>query len=624
MIVLRGVSIGFGGPPVLDQVDLQIEPGERVGLLGRNGTGKTTLLRLIEGLVEPDEGEVARQQGLKTALLSQEVPTYLDGSVYDQVAAGLGRRGELLAEYHAASHRVAGEPSAQAHAELVRLEHELETTSGWAAHRMVDEVLSRMGLDPEAPVASLSAGWKRRVLLARALAGQPDLLLLDEPTNHLDVASVEWLEEFLLRHDGTLLFVTHDRMLLGRLARRIIDLDRGKLDSWTCDYPTYLARKAAALEAEAKQEALFDKRLAREEAWIRRGIEARRTRNEGRVRALKRMRELRAQRRDRPGDARMQVQQAERSGRLVIEAKGLSFGYGAEPIVDGLSTTILRGDRVGILGPNGSGKTTLLRLLLGRLTPQQGTLRHGVNLEIAYFDQLQEQLDPEKSVIDNVSPCTDMLVIDGRRRHIAGYLQDFLFTPEQARRPAKFLSGGEHNRLLLARLFTRPFNLLVMDEPTNDLDIETLELLEERLLDFKGTLLLVSHDREFINNVVTNTLVLEGGGQVKEYAGGYDDWLAQRKLPAPARPTKPKPARPDPAAGRRLSYREKQELAALPGRIEELEAELARLHAAVADPEFYRKGRDEIAQTTARLKSLETELAEAYARWESLETLPGK
>jgi len=664
LLILRNVSLGFGGPPVLEEVNLRIERGEHIGLLGRNGSGKTSLLRVIDGQIEPDAGEVVRQQGLKTALLDQAVPGRLAGTVFEQVAGGLGRVGQLVGEYHAASRRVAAEGTARAQAELARIEHELESAGGWSAPRRVDEVLSRMQLAPEADLSQLSAGWKRRVLLARALASEPDLLLLDEPTNHLDIASVEWLEQFLLRYEGTLLFVTHDRVLLGRLANRIIDLDRGKLSSWSCDYRTYLARKEAALAAEAKQAALFDKRLAQEEVWIRQGIQARRTRNEGRVRALRRMRTLRAQRRDRPGEVQMEIHQAERSGRLVIEAKGVSLGYGDRPVLRDVSTLILRGDRVGILGPNGSGKTTLLRGLLGQLAPMGGTLRHGTNLEIAYFDQLQEQLDPEKSVQENVSPGTDTVLVGGQRRHVVGYLEQFLFTSEQARRPTKFLSGGEHNRLLLARLFTRPSNVLVLDEPTNDLDVETLELLEELLLDYTGTLLVVSHDRAFINNVVTSTLVLEGEGRVKEYAGGYDDWLRQRGAAqgagawpwdeqsglegesdleghAPSQSTmeghasswpktkkrskaEGRDAAEPPPAPRRLTYHEKRELETLPGRIESLESELARLHEAMAEPEFYKRPREAIAEATASAKRIEAELAETYARWEQLEGLTGK
>jgi ATP-binding cassette subfamily F protein uup len=496
-------------------------------------------------------------------------------------------------------------------------------------HQEVDTIISRMTLEADADVANLSAGMKRRVLLARALAGNPDILLLDEPTNHLDVDAIRWLEEFLLRYRGTILFVTHDRALLRRLATRIIELDRGRLTSWSCDYETYLQRKEAALEAEARQRAEFDKKLAKEEVWIRTGIQARRTRNEGRVRALEKLRSVRTTRRDQPGEVRMEIQEADRSGRLVIEAKGVSFGYGepdAPPIIRDFSTMIMRGDRIGLIGPNGSGKTTLLRVLLGQLPPQSGTIRHGTNLEVAYFDQLHAQLDDEKSVRDNVSDGADVVEINGRRRHIIGYLEDFLFTREQAAGPVSRLSGGERNRLLLARLLTKPSNVLVMDEPTNDLDIETLELLEELLAEYPGTLLLVSHDREFLNNVVTSTLVLEGEGRVKEYAGGYDDWLRQRPpelAPEKAEPAKERarPAAPPKERPRRLTYTEQRELESLPDRIEVLEAELSELHQAMADPAFYRQDSTEIVKTTTRAQSLERELAEAYRRWDVLETL---
>ena len=619
LLEMREVSVGFRGPALLDRANFQIDAGERVCLLGRNGTGKSTLLRLIqsssdsgdeasigrESVLEPDDGEIIRRQGLRTALLDQEVPVDLEGTIFEAVSNAAGSHGKLSAEYH----------------------------------RNVDRIISRMQLDPEADVRTLSAGMKRRVLLARAISTRPDILLLDEPTNHLDIEAVAWLENFLLGYEGTLLFVTHDRMLLGKLATRIVDLDRGELNSWSCDYETYLKRKDAALQAQEKQDALFDKKLAQEEAWIRQGVLARRTRNEGRVRALKKMREVRRNRREQPGRVRMEAQDADRSGRMVVEAKGVGFAYADEPIIDDLTTTIMRGDRVGIIGPNGSGKTTLLKVLLGRLEAQQGTIRHGTRLEISYFDQLQEQLDGEKTVQENVSPGTDTLMIGGRRKHIYGYLQDFLFSAEQARTPVKFLSGGEHNRVLLARLFTKPSNVLVMDEPTNDLDMETLELLEELLLDYQGTLLLVSHDREFLNNVVTSTLVLEGQGRVKEYAGGYDDWIAQRKPPAESAPAKPvaKPAAKPVAKSKakkkkpgtetsgpqRLTYGEKLELEKLPERIEELEKRQAEIHDRMSAAGFFEQDRETIDQATAELKAVETRLDETFRRWEALEGRAG-
>ncbi len=488
-----------------------------------------------------------------------------------------------------------------------------------------------MGLDAGALFESLSSGMKRRVLLARALVADPDILLLDEPTNHLDIEAIRWLEDFLLRYGGTLVFVTHDRAFLARLATRIVELDRGHLYDWACDYATFLERKEQLLAAEERQAALFDKKLAQEEVWIRKGIEARRTRNEGRVRALKAMREARLRRRERQGAARMQLQEAERSGNLVIEAKGVGFAYGdgadqsSRPVIRDLTTTIMRGDKVGIIGPNGSGKTTLLRLLLGDLTPQAGTVRHGTNLEVAYFDQLKATLDEEKTVQKNVSDY-DMIPIDGQSRHVIGYLQDFLFPPERSRSLVKFLSGGERSRLLLAKLFTRPSNVLVLDEPTNDLDIETLELLESLLVGYQGTVLLVSHDRAFLNDVVTSTLAIEADGRVKEYDGGYDEYLRQRREEAPAEPKPshapgPSSSRPPADRPRKLSHKERKELESLPGRIEELEAARAELHDAMADPAFYRQDGGAIAEAKARLEAMESELAIAYERWEALESL---
>jgi ATP-binding cassette subfamily F protein uup len=624
LIALRDVSLAFRGPLILDQASLTLEPGERVCLLGRNGTGKSTLLRLIQGEIEPPRGGIARQQGLITAMLPQEVPQGLSGTVFDEVARGLGPRAELLAEYHHVAHQLALAGSDELRARLDRIQHALEINDGWSMNQQVEAILSRMSLEPESNVSDLSAGMKRRVLLARALVRSPDILLLDEPTNHLDMDAIRWLEEFLLRYGATILFVTHDRALLRRLATRIIELDRGRLTSWSCDYETYVLRKEAALEAEARQRAEFDKKLAKEEVWIRTGIQARRTRNEGRVRALEKLRSVRGARRDQPGEVRMEIQETERSGRLVIEAKHVSFGYADRPIIGDLSTMIMRGDRVGLIGPNGSGKTTLLRLLLGQLQPQTGTIRRGTNLDVAYFDQLHAQLDDAKSVRDNVCDGAEMVEINGRWRHIFGYLEDFLFTPEQAAEPVSRLSGGERNRLLLARLLTKPSNVLVMDEPTNDLDIETLELLENLLVEYPGTLLLVSHDREFLNNVVTSTLVLEGEGRVKEYSGAYDDWLLHRQVePVPGRtaPNKERtrPATPPKERPRRLTYAEQRELEALPERIGVLEAQLGELHRAMADPAFYRQDPAEIISTNTRLQSVENALVEAYQRWEVLE-----
>lgn len=594
LVSLGGVSLAFGGPRLFDRIDLQIEPGERVCLVGRNGEGKSTLLRLIRGEIEPDEGTVVRRQGIKIARLPQDVPEGHGGSVAEEVAAGLERDDRHL---------------------------------GAGDHR-VQTAVSRVGLDPDAIFAELSSGMKRRVLLAQAIVDDPDILLLDEPTNHLDIEAISWLETFLLRYGGTIVFVTHDRVFLERLATRIIELDRGKLSSWACDYPTFLKRRDELLAAEARRRELFDKKLAREEVWIRKGIEARRTRNEGRVRALEAMRNAHRERRERQGTARIQAQEAERSGTLVIEAEDVSFAYADRPVIRDLSTTILRGDKVGIIGPNGSGKTTLLRLLLGELSPGRGSVRHGTNLEISYFEQLKASLDEDKTVQKNVSEY-DTIAVNGRDRHIVGYLQDFLFPPERSRTLVKYLSGGERSRLLLARLFTRPSNVLVLDEPTNDLDIETLELLESLLVEYQGTVLLVSHDRAFLNDVVTSTLVIEPGGQVREYEGGYDDYLRQRQAepppmpaPAPAPGTAKKaaaqPARPQ---VRKLSFKERRELEALPGRIEELESEIQALHDAMADPSFYKQDRDAMASARGRLDAMERELAAAYDRWHVLEAM---
>lgn len=606
LLSMRDVSIGFGGALVLERISLQIERGERLGLLGRNGVGKSTLLKIIAGELAPDEGDIVAgkgwQQGLRVAYLTQDVPQGLAGAVAEVVAAGL----------EPVSAAATGDAAEEA----------------WRRRLRLDTILARMQLDPGAEFGQLSAGLKRRVLLARGLVRDPDIVLLDEPTNHLDADAIAWLEAYLLRYAGTLIFVTHDRAFLRKLATRIIEIDRGRLIDWSCDYDTFAARKGGVLAAEATQQAEFDKKLAQEEAWIRQGIEARRTRNEGRVRALARLREQRRTRREQPGVLRMQMQEAERSGRLVLRAAEVSFSHGGAWVVRGLNTTILRGDKVGIVGPNGSGKTTLLRLLIGDLLPQTGTVQHGANLTIAYFDQLRAQLDEDRTVLDNVADGREFITVNGRPRHVIGYLQEFLFTAERARVYVSALSGGERNRLLLARLFARPANVLVLDEPTNDLDLETLELLEELLLEYEGTLLLVSHDRELLNNVVTSTLALEADGRVSEYAGGYDDYVRQRAAPqadasAPRPDRAPKSIRPAeaPERPRRLTFKERQELDALPGQIEALEAEQNRLYREMAAPEIYQQRGDEVTQATARLKAIETELADAYARWEALEAL---
>ncbi len=602
LVTLRNVSLRFRGPPLLDDVTCHVEAGQRIGLLGRNGAGKTSLMRLIGAAIQPDGGEVVVAPGATVALLQQDVPQDVTGAVHAIVASGL--------------------PPTAAEA-------------AWQHDQAVAQMLTRTGLDGGAAFESLSAGMKRRVLLARAVVRQPDLLLLDEPTNHLDIEAVEWLEEFLGRWRGTLMFVTHDRTFLRRMADRILEIDRGRIFDWSCDYDTFLVRKEEALAAEEKQNALFDKKLAQEEAWIRTGIKARRTRNEGRVRALEAMRRERGRRREVTGRVQLDIQEADRSGALVAVLDGVSFLRGERAIIRGLSTTVMRGDRIGIIGPNGSGKTTLLRLMLGALAPTAGSVRLGTNLKIAFFDQLRDQLDDEKTVADNVADGYETVQIGGQPRHVIGYLQDFLFTPDRTRTPVKFLSGGERNRVLLARLFAKPANLIVLDEPTNDLDAETLEMLEERLVDFAGTVLVVSHDRAFLDNVVTSTLVFEPAGdgacRVKEYVGGYTDWLRQRPEPgapgasSPAgRPRSPTAAQPERSADataskKKRSFKEQRELDGLPAVIDELETAIATLHATMAEPEYFRQPGDLLARDQSRLRDLESRLATAFARWEELE-----
>ncbi len=629
LVSLQGVSLAFGGPEVIDGVSLQIDPGERVCLVGRNGEGKSTLLKIISGEMSPDAGEVVRSQGVKIAALPQEVPQGLTGTVFEVVSGGLGSVVGLLTGYHEVSHRLAHTADPGLMAELQRIQHEIESAGGWQLQQRVETVLSRLRLDPDASVADLSGGYKRRVLIARAVVNEPDLLLLDEPTNHLDLESIGWLEDFLREFSGSLLFITHDRRFLQTLATRIIEIDRGRITDWPGDYATYLARRQAELDAEATQNALFDKKLSQEEAWIRQGIKARRTRNEGRVRALKALRNERQARREKTGSADMRLNEAERSGRLVLEVRGISHAYEGRALIRDFSTVIMRGDKIGIIGPNGSGKTTLLRILLGSMEPQQGSVRQGTRLEVAYFDQHRAQLDDEKSVMHNVADGYEHVTVNGRTRHIIGYLGDFLFSPDRARSPVKVLSGGERNRALLAKLFTKPSNVLVMDEPTNDLDTDTLELLEEMLMEYEGTVLLVSHDREFLNNIVTSTIVFEGGGRLVEYVGGYDDWLRQRS-PAQAgetgkpekkeREPKPRP-RPRPERPRTLTFKEGRELETLPALIESLENERDGLYALLADPEFYRTEGSRIPETQARIAETEARIAGAYARWEALESI---
>ncbi len=627
ILTLDKVSLSYGETVLLDEVNLTIEPGERIALVGRNGAGKSTLLKVLEGAVLPDDGVIWRQPELRTAKLVQDVELTDDGSVFDTVSRGLRQVGDLVRRYHQLAAELGTAPSQDRLAELSALQHELEIRDGWRLEQQVETVISRLSLDADKAVANLSGGYLRRTLLARALVSEPDLLLLDEPTNHLDIESVVWLEEFLRNFKGCLLFITHDRAFLKGLATRILDLDRGELTSWPVGYSRYLEKKAERLAAEEKQRAEFDKKLAREESWIRQGIKARRTRNEGRVRALQALRKERAERRERTGQVRLEVDSGDSSGKAVIEVKDINIRFAEHVLVSGLSTRIMRGDRVGIIGPNGAGKTSLLRVLLGESKPDSGRVRIGTRVEVAYFDQQRAQLDLEASVFDNLNQGQDTITINGRSRNVFGYLQDFLFPPKQIRAPVKTLSGGERNRLLLARLFTQPANLLVLDEPTNDLDVETLDLLEELLLNFDGTLLVVSHDRQFLDNVVTSTLVFEGDGRVGQYVGGYEDYLRQRSQPQQKTTGKPKDRkRVDEKEvtvrqTTKLSYKDQRELDSLPGRIEQLETEQAELQQRISEPSFYQQDDSKITEVQARLKALAEQLVNAYARWEALEAL---
>jgi ATP-binding cassette subfamily F protein uup len=635
LITLQNVDYSVGGPLLLDNVELGIDKGERVALIGRNGAGKSTLLKLVSGELQPDDGEVRRESGVRVARLEQEVPADAGGAVWDVVAAGLGDLGRWLAEYHRLSHAEEFDADALAHVQA-----KIEAADGWALDQRVVETLTRLELDGEAVFAALSGGMKRRVLLARALVSTPDVLLLDEPTNHLDIEAIDWLEAFLKGWTGALVFITHDRRFLRALATRIVEIDRGQVTSWPGDWANYERRREERLHAQAQENARFDKLLAQEEVWIRQGIKARRTRDEGRVRRLESMRRERSQRRETVGQVRMEVANAEGSGRKVVEAKNVEFGYGGRPLVRDFSTTVFRGDRIGLIGPNGSGKTTLLKLLLGTLAPDSGEVKLGTNLQVAYFDQYRSTLREDWNAIENVAEGRESVEINGKPKHIIGYLQDFLFTPERARAPITRLSGGERNRLLLAKLFAQPSNLLVMDEPTNDLDVETLELLEELLADYAGTLLLVSHDRDFIDNVVTSTLVMEGDGRVGEYVGGYSDWVRQRPAPVTSVERKAAAAAADAvsssatatssaAAGpavsapappkRKLGFKEMRELEQLPARIETLEAQVAAMTAEMNDPGFYRRDSAAITAHGAGLARVQAELDAAYARWGELE-----
>ena len=624
LVTLQDIYLSYGQPPLIDHINLVIERGERVCLIGRNGAGKSTLMKILTGQVIADEGVLKRASGVKIAQLEQSVPKDAEGSVFDVITQGLGAEGELAKRYHHLILELGNDPSDQTMRDLEDCQSELDRVNGWDINQRVEAIITKMDLNADVDISSLSGGYKRRVLLARALVCDPDLLLLDEPTNHLDIDAIQWVEQFLLKWEGSLLFISHDRRFMDNLATRFIEIDRGQLAEFNCNYATYLQRKEDILEVEERQNALFDKRLSQEEVWIRQGIKARRTRNEGRVRALESMRSEYADRRKQLGTARMDIQQADKSGKIVAEAQNISFtfegGDSNEPVVRDFSTLIQRGDKVGFIGRNGVGKTTLIKLLLGELSPQQGTIKTGTNLNVAYFDQYRSALDEEKTVQDNVSGGKDMLEIGGKLRHVISYLQDFLFAPERCRQPVKALSGGERNRLLLAKLFTQPSNILVLDEPTNDLDIDTLDLLEELLIDYKGTIILVSHDRAFLNNVVTSTLVFEGDGSINQYIGGYDDWLRQRKAEQPAPAQEPaKIQAKNKTAGKKLVYKDQRELDSLPKQIEELETQIAQISELISQPDFYKGERSETQATETQLANCQKQLSHCYERWEILE-----
>ncbi|AXA25972.1 ATP-binding cassette domain-containing protein [Pseudomonas putida] len=640
LLKFSDVSLAFGAMPLLDKVSWQIARGERVCIIGRNGTGKSSMLRLVKGEQKPDEGEIWRAPALKIGELPQELPVADDRSVFDVVAEGLDGVGALLAEYHHLSQNIQNDADLD---KLMHVQHELEARDGWRLQQVVESTLSRLQLPADKTLAELSGGWRRRVLLAQALVSEPDLLLLDEPTNHLDIGAIAWLEEALSGFNGAVLFITHDRSFLQNLATRILELDRGGLIDWNGDYASFLVHKEAALAAEETANALFDKRLAQEEVWIRQGIKARRTRNEGRVRALKALRVERSERRERQGRANIQIEVADKSGKQVMVLENVSFAHPQGPkLVKDFSMVLQRQDRIGLLGANGTGKTTLLKLMLGDLEPTAGKVDRGTKLEVAYFDQMRHQLDLEKTVIDNLAEGRDFIEIDGQNRHVLSYLGDFLFSPQRARTPVKALSGGERARLLLAKLFSKPANLLVLDEPTNDLDVETLELLEEVLSNFKGTVLMVSHDRAFLDNVVTSTLVFEGEGKVREYVGGYEDWIRQGGSPKLLGVTESKGGKselnsavvekvavevaPEPAAPvvadsskKKLSYKLQRELEMLPGQIDALEQKMAVLQEEVNAPGFYQRPIGETSDVLAKLEKLQAELDVLVERWAELE-----
>lgn len=624
LLRLKKISLSYGFLPLLADVDFQIDAGERVCLVGRNGTGKTTLLRVITGDAVPEAGEIWGRESLRVAHLEQDVPPDTGQTVFQVVASGLGELGTLLVEYHQATQQ-AGAVERPSLERLAKLDARIESFGGWNLNQKVETVLTRLSLPPDKPLVACSGGVRRQVMLAKALVGEPDLLLLDEPTNHLDISTIIWLEKFLLAFRGAVIFITHDRTFLRHLATRIVELDRGKMNSFPGDFDAYLRKKDELLDNEERSAAKFDKKLAEEEAWIRRGVKARRTRNEGRVRALQDMRRKRSQRLDAQGRASFGIDAGALSGKLVVDLRRVNFAYGDNLVVREMSTRILRGDRVGIIGPNGSGKSTLLKLIVGEIKPTGGEVVLGTRLQVAYFDQHRRILDPEKTVRENISD-SDHVSVQGRSRHVIGYLKDFLFPPQRIDSPVKALSGGERNRLLLAKIFTQPANMMVLDEPTNDLDVDTLELLEDLLADYQGTLLLVSHDRTFLDNIVTSTLVYEGAGKFVEYAGGYDDWVRCQELSRESGAKTPSRIPPAVMQNRRvsraakLSFKEKRELDGLPARIEALEAEQSQLHLRMAEAEFYRQPGATITDALERLEALRNELEECYARWQSLES----
>ncbi len=626
LITLNNVSWGLGGADLIENASFQIDKGERICLLGRNGAGKSTLLRILGGTLLPDNGEIWRQQGITMATLEQEVPRQTGGTIFEVIATGLGDMGRALFQHQ----RLCNDPMTAGSPEksslLDTLQTQLDGNDGWTLLQQIEAAVTQAGLDPMVDFDTLSAGMKRRALFCRAVAGKPDIFLLDEPTNHLDIDTIVWMEDYILRHMHTVLFVSHDRAFASRVANRVMELDRGRLTSYACDYRTYIKRKEADLLSEANRDRQFDKKLSQEEAWIRQGIKARRTRNEGRVRALKKMRAAYRQRRNSLGNVALQTQEAERSGKLVMEAEGIHYAYDGKPLIRNFSTLIMRGDKIGLIGPNGTGKTTLLKILTAEMLPDSGSVRHGTRLQVAYFDQLRAQLQEDKSVIENIGEGNDFIIFNERKRHVISYLKDFLFLPDRCHTPVHILSGGEKNRLMLAKLFARPANVLVMDEPTNDLDAETLELLEELLLEFSGTLLLVSHDRTFLNNVVTSTLAFEGDGMVRAYPGGYDDWLDQRpRQTAPEQRAVQPPKASQPARtnhkSRKLGYMQQRELDALPRQIDELEKEQQELFAAMSEPQFYKTDKEKIAAIQNRLQEVEALITSAYERWDTLDSL---